>query len=299
MEPDLIDQKLKDPNCILKLEVMNFLSPVTACINQVWFQLSMLTFGVCLCVEAYRATSSFSVYGLSRYRELRLDMIIKGQTHSDFSKIFPHVNGEIHILRAGCSIASKTFTTQNHSNLSPIMVIPFSDPLEMDGFSIKLSQTNISASVRFILQGALVSDDGWMQYGQTTQMRKLCGEIRFLDSNDEMLLETGQAIYDLRAPWPLFVESSICYILLSCSCLSMAVMGFRKNHPHAKMVLIITMASLALVEMIAGGGYCFLGMWRESFTLSWNVARIFHAVVGHSHLSPAICIYQNHRKMVC
>ncbi len=87
MEPDLIDQKLKDPNSILKLEVMQFLSPVTACINHVWFQLTMLAFGVWLVVETYIATSKFSVYGLSRHREVKLDMILQGQTRSDFSQL--------------------------------------------------------------------------------------------------------------------------------------------------------------------------------------------------------------------
>ena len=265
MEPDLIDKKLKDPNSILKLEVMKFLSPVTACINQIWFQLTMLAFGVWLLVDASKASSKFSVYGLSRYRELKLEMTIQGQSSSDFFATYPSMSGELHLLRAGCSVASEMFTIQSNSNLPPLISTRFSYPLEIDGFSLKLSKTNISSDVRFVVYGSPGPDENWIRFGQTTELRKLCGEIRFSDLNDYKLLSTGQTVCDLRAPWPLFAESSMSFFLLSCSCLSMAVMGFRKNHHDAKTILIITTVVLALVALIAGGGYCFLGMWRESF----------------------------------
>jgi hypothetical protein len=179
---DLLDERLRDPDSILALEVMQFLYPVTACINRLWFQMTMLSFGIWLISDAYTTSDFFATYGNSRCSSLRLEMHLNGnELMGNNSKISQDTFLEFTALRDGCSISALNFSFPQDSQF-PLVAETALAPIELNGFALRLSDplhTIFSRqSARILVKGSHESMGAdWYLLGQSTAMRKVCSGV--------------------------------------------------------------------------------------------------------------------------
>ena len=275
----MLDHKLSDPNSLLDLEALQFLHPVTACINRLWFQILMMVFSLLLFIDAYETSKTFSSYGTSTFKSYKLQMQVYGSSSLNASlvKSIPTFQGNLTFLQGDCPVSSLNFTfTPSSLNIASIS---FVDVLEINGFSLSLSDSihNLTATVGFhiLLKGSMdvhpLQDWSWSPVGQATDLRKVCRGVRFLDTENANLFLTGHADFDLRAPWPLFVESTMSSLLLCVGCSWVALLGFRRHHALARAGLLTTLVALAANAAIASVGYVLLGLLRESIAPIFDV----------------------------
>jgi hypothetical protein len=128
----LLDDRLRDPDSILGLEVMHFLYPVTACIDRLLFQLTMLSFGIWLISDAFTTSEFFAEYGNSRCSSLQLEMHLNGNASAGNNlEISQDTFLEFTVLRDGCSLSVLNFTFPRESQFPLVAEIALA-PIEMD-----------------------------------------------------------------------------------------------------------------------------------------------------------------------
>ena len=250
-----------------KLDVIQFISPLTAFVRQSWFQTFLVLAGFVLISNSCFVCLALRGYGLSNFRIYRLQFLSSMLQDDNISSTAAIVDAisTLTLTKVKCDVASQNFTfvlsrTADEPYLTEIVS---NQTLLVNGFSISTRLAAPASIVgRFLLQGS--NDNRAWTSVCSSSTRFATDGVRFLDQ-DSAIEFLGTKHYDCSSPWPLLLEAVVDPVLFAVCLICTATAGALNRQLLARRVVASVCALLFLNGAAASAGYLALGLQRESF----------------------------------
>ena len=245
--------------------------PFTYLFQQRWFQLILLGIGGYQLYRGSSAAELFSKYGVQKFQKYRLTVTNEIPSGSNRSATWREMSSRIitfNLVWQGCELDLLSLRASQNISTAPdhgssAFSLSFPAVQEMDGFSVKMSNSSSTSAESFILEGFENGTVGWITIG-TPRFRRVREGIRLLHGEISSNFQ-GNLVFDYRAPWPLIFHES--WVQIACGlflvCISICGACGRIELSHSLVFQFLFFLGLNL--LIVCVGYLTMSLSLEAF----------------------------------